>query len=95
MSLPVLYKYYSDIVNVSSGVTVDYFVGGSDKTKPGNVELTSYSIDPKLYIGWAFKVGKTIKLSPTFILEPEFQINPIFNYSYFYYGASVKLKYKL
>jgi len=95
LSLPILYKLYSDIVNVSTGVTFDYFVGWRGLTKLSDVELTSYSIDPKLYVGWAFKVGKTIKLSPKFILEPEIQFNPIFNYGYSYYGAAVKLKYKL
>jgi hypothetical protein len=95
LTLPILYKFYSNIVNVSTGVAFDYFVGWKDLTKLGNVELTSYSIDPKLYVGWVFKVGKTIKLSPKFILEPEIQFNPIFDYGYSYSGASVKLKYKL
>lgn len=95
LSLPILYKFYSNIVNVSTGVSFDYFVGWKDLTKHGNVELTSYSVDPKLYVGWAFKIGKTIKLSPKFILEPEIQFNPIFDYGYSYYGAFIKLKYKL
>jgi hypothetical protein len=95
LSLPIMYKFYSNILNVSTGVSFDYFVGWDDLTKSSNIELTSYSVDPKLYIGWVFKVGKTIKLSPKFILEPEIQFNPIFDYGYSYYGVSVKLKYKL
>lgn len=95
LTLPILYKFYSNIINVSTGVTFDYFVGWKDLTKLGGVELTSYSINPRIYVGWAFKVGKTIKLSPRFILEPEIQFNPIFDYGYSYYGTAVKLKYKL
>jgi len=95
LSIPVLYKFYSNIVNISTGVTLDYFVGWKNLTKQSDFELTSYSIEPKYYVGWVFKVGKSMKLSPKFILEPEIQINPIFDYGYIYYGASVKLKYKL
>ncbi len=95
LSLPISYKFYSNIVNLSTGISFDYFVGWKDLTKFGNVELTSYSVDPKLYVGWIFKVGKTIKLSSKFILEPEIQLNPIFDYGYSYYGAFIKLKYKL
>jgi len=95
LSIPVLYKFYSNIVNISTGVTLDYFVGWKNITKHSNLELTSSRNGSKYFVGWAFKVGKSIKLSPKFILEPEIQINPIFDYGYIYYGASVKLKYKL
>jgi hypothetical protein len=95
LNLPILYKFYSDIVNLSTGITFDYFVGWKDLTKFGSVELSSYSVDPKLYVGWVFKVSKTIMLSPKFILEPEIQFNPIFKYGDSYTGASLKLKYKL
>lgn len=95
LSLPVLYKYYSNIVNISTGLTFDYFVAWKDISKFDNIELTSYTINPKLYVGWAFKVSKTIPLSSKLYLEPEIQFNPIFKYSYSYYGGSVKLKYKL
>lgn len=95
LNLPLLYKFYSKVVNVSTGVTVDYFVGWKDLTKLGSVELRSYSISPKLYVGWTLKVGKAIKLSPRFILEPEIWFNPLFDYEYSYSGVAVKLKYKL
>ena len=95
LSLPILYKFYSNVVNLSTGINLDYFVGWKDITKFGVIEPSSYNINPKLYIGWVFKVGKTIPLSSKFNLEPEVQFNPIFKYSYSYYGASIKLKYKL
>jgi len=95
LSFPILYKFYSNVVNLSTGINLDYFVGWKDLTKFGVTEPTSYNINPKLYVGWVFKVGKTIPLSSKFNLEPEVQFNPIFKYGYSYYGASIKLKYKL
>jgi len=95
LSLPILYKFYSNVVNLSTGISLDYFVGWKDVTKFGVTEPTSYNINPKLYVGWVFKIGKTISLSSKFNLEPEVQFNPIFKYGYSYYGASMKLKYKL
>jgi len=95
LNLPILYKFYSDIVNLSTGITFDYFVGWKDISKFGSIEITGYTVNPKLYIGWAFKVGKTIPLSNKFYLEPEIQFNPIFKYGYSYYGGALKLKYKL
>ena len=95
LSFTIMYKFYSNIVNISTGVTLDYFVGWKDLTKQSNLEITSYSIGRKYFVGWAFKVGKSIKLSPKFILEPEIQINPIFDYGYINSMVSVKLKYKL
>jgi hypothetical protein len=95
LSLPILYKFYSNIVNLSTGLNIDYFVGWNDVTKFGVTEPNSYNINPKLYIGWVFKVGKTIPLSSKFILEPEIHFNPIFQYGYSYYGVAMKLKYKL
>lgn len=95
LTLPILYKFYSNIVNVSTGITFDYFVGWKDLTKFGSTELLSHSINPKFQVGWAFRVSKSIPLSPRFVLEPEIQINPIFSYSISYYGAALKLKYKL
>ena len=95
LSMPVTYKFYSNIVNLSTGLSLDYFVGWKDITKFGVIEHTSYNIDPKFFVGWVLKVGKTIPLSTKFNLEPEIQFNPIFKYGYSYYGAAVKLKYKL
>ena len=95
LNLPIMYKYYSNIVNLSTGISFDYFIGGRDITHLENLEMTSYDINPKLYTGWNFKISKNFNLSPKFILEPEIQFNPIFSYNYSYYGGVIKLKYKL
>ncbi|HEY5592686.1 MAG TPA: hypothetical protein VIK55_16920 [Paludibacter sp.] len=95
LNLPISYKFYSDIVNFTTGISFDYFLGGDNLTEVPNVEFGRYDINPKLYVGWNFKIGKEINLTEKFILEPEIQYNPIFNYGYSFYGATIKLKYKL
>ena len=95
VTIPFLYKFYSDIVNISTGLGFDYFVGWKDITKFGETELTSYNPNPKFYMGWVVKLGKTFPLSNKFYLEPEVMFNPIFKYNYSYYGVSLKLKYNL
>jgi|GEM_PF-1235413 len=95
LNLPIMYKFYSKIVNLSTGISFDYFVGAKDITNFEDIELISYDINPKLYTGWIFKISKNINLTPKFILEPEIQFNPVFNYNYSYYGGAIRLKYKL
>lgn len=95
VTIPLLYKFYSDIVNISTGLGFDYFVGWKDITKFGETELTSYNPNPKFYMGWVVKLGKTFPLSNRLYLEPEVMFNPIFKYNYSYYGVSLKLKYNL
>lgn len=95
LSLPISYKFYSNIVNFTTGISFDAFLGGKYLNQHSNVVMSSYDINPKLYVGWNFKVGKDFDLSQKLVLEPEIQYNPIFNYGYSFYGASIKLKYKL
>lgn len=95
LNLPISYKFYSSIVNLTTGISFDCFLGGKYLTKIPNVELSSYDLDPKLFVGWNFKIGKEIDLTEKFILEPEIQYNPIFEYGYSFYGATIRLKYKL
>lgn len=95
LNLPISYKFYSNIVNLSTGISFDCFIGGKHLTEIPNVELGSYDINPKLYVGWNFKIGKEINLTEKLIFEPEIQYNPIFEYGYSFYGASIRLKYKL
>ncbi|MDD4990618.1 MAG: hypothetical protein PHR83_00165 [Paludibacter sp.] len=94
LNLPVSYKFYSDIVNLSTGISFDCFVGGKYLTTVPTITLGTFDISPKLYVGWNFKIGKEISLAEKLILEPELQYNPVFNYGYSFYGATLKLKYK-
>lgn len=95
LNLPISYKFYSSILNLTTGITFDGFFGGTYLTEIPNVEFGKYDLDPKMYVGWNFKMSKEINITEMFILEPEIQYNPIFNYGYSFYGATIKLKYKL
>jgi hypothetical protein len=95
ISFPVLFKYYSHIVNVSFGPSVDYFFEWHEINPIENLKLTSYNINPHFFFGVIGKISKTIKLSDKFILEPEIRFNPLFkDYSY-YLGLGIALKYRL
>jgi hypothetical protein len=78
LSLPILYKFYSNIVNLSTGLNIDYFVGWNDVTKFGVTEPNSYNINPKLYIGWV-KLGKRFLCHPNLFLNPKFISIRFFN----------------
>jgi len=95
LNLPISYKFYSNIVNLTTGISFDCFLGGKYLKGIPNVEFGTYDIQPKLYVGWNFKIGKEIELTEKLIFEPEIQYNPIFDYGYSFYGATIKLKYKL
>jgi len=95
LNLPISYKFYSNIVNFTTGISFDCFLGGNYLTEIPNVEFGRFDINPKLFVGWNFKIGKEISLTEKFVLEPEIQYNPIFDYGYSFYGATIKLKYKL
>jgi len=95
LSLPVMYKFYSKIVDISTGFNVDYYVGWKDLSSSNSVELTSHSITPRLTFGWNFKISKTIPLYNRFYLEPSVFYNPALYAINSYYGVSLKLKYEL
>lgn len=95
LNLPISYKFYSNIVNFTTGISFDCFLGGDYLTEIPNVQFGKYDLNPKFYVGWNFKLGKAFNLSDKFVLEPELQYNPIFNYGYSFYGAILKLKYRL
>ncbi len=95
LTLPVMYKFHSNIINISTGLSFDYFVGWNDITKFGKTELTSYKLNKLFYTGYVFKLSKNIPLTERFYVEPEIKFNQLFNYNYIFYGISMKLKYML
>lgn len=95
LTMPFLYKFHSDIINVSTGLSIDYFVGWKDITKFGETEVTSYNTNPIFYMGWVLKLSKTFPLSNKLFLEPQIKFNPILKYNFSYYAVSLSLKYAL
>lgn len=94
VSIPVLYKFYSKILNAGIGVTYDYFIGWRQLS--GKSDITSYRTSNDYLIGLLGKISKPIRLSEKLVLEPEvkfnYMIQPLDRY---YVGAGLVVKYLL
>jgi hypothetical protein len=95
LSVPVLYKYYSRIVNVSVGPTFDLYVGWRQKNKSQNINVTSHNVHPDFSFGFMGKISKSFKLNSKIFLEPEVRYNPNFTYENEYVGFGVAAKYMI
>ena len=93
LTVPILYKFHSRIVNISAGPTLDFFVGWNDKTTTPDVEITNFSVDPSFSFGGMLKISKAIKLSDVLYLEPDLRINPIFSSGRIYGGFGIAFSY--
>lgn len=95
ISIPVQYKFYSRLINLSAGPSFDFYLGWEQKNKSAIIVINDYNIDPNFFIGLLAKVSKSISLTDRFILEPEVRFNPIFTSSRTYIGLGIAGKYKL
>ncbi len=93
LSLPILYKFHSKVLNFAVGPTVDYFVGWNQLNGIGQIEIEDYSISPDLSFGAMVKLSKTIKLGEKYSLEPEVRLNPNITYGTVFFGFGVPLKF--
>ena len=66
-TIPVLFKFYSKVVNVSMGVNFDYFMGWKNITTSF---IPATFTSPNYNYGFIGKISKDIALSPKVILEP-------------------------
>lgn len=86
-SIPVLYKYYSRILNVGAGINYDFRFSQSDNR----------TSDAQNRFGLMVKVSKDITLSKGLFLEPEFHFNPFVDDGDWYeawLGFQIGLKYR-
>ncbi|MFZ6663672.1 hypothetical protein [Peijinzhouia sedimentorum] len=95
LSLPILYKFHSRIVNFAVGPTMDYFVGWNQASGNSQVEVADYNISPDLSFGAMLKLSKAIRLGEKASLEPEVRINPNFTYGIAYLGFGIPLKFRI
>lgn len=96
LSLPVLYKFYSSLINFSAGPTFDLYLGSGQFVKvPFPGRLIPYTVDDKFHVGLLGKVSKSIILKKRILLEPEIRYNAIFYQKRSFYGAGLSLKYVL
>lgn len=93
LSLPILYKFYSPVVNVSIGPTVDFFIGWKEKNRRDETHVDTYTAT-SAFFGGMLKVSKEINLSDKLILEPELRLNPVINNNNIY-GGGIAVKYRL
>lgn len=94
ISIPVQYKFYSRIINLSIGPSFDFYLGWKQKNT-ASITVNTYNIDPNFFIGILAKVSKKINLNKRFLLEPELRFNPIFTSKRSYTGFGIAAKYKL
>lgn len=88
LSIPLLYKYYSRIVNVGVGVNFDFLC------KKSNAD---WLLSGKHRVGIMLKLSKDITLYKGLYMEPEFHFNPFWedgeiNHSWI--GLALGLKYR-
>ncbi|EAZ80213.1 porin family protein [Algoriphagus machipongonensis] len=95
ISLPILYKYHTKIVNLAIGPTLEYYVGWNQINGEPEVTVDDHSISPRFGLGMMLKVSRSIPLSSQLSLEPELRFNPILSSGKTFGGLGVALKYEL
>ena len=95
VSIPVLYKFYSSILNLSAGPTFDLYTGWKQGKSTILGRIPRFSVDDKFQIGLLVKVSKIIPITKKLFVEPELRYNPIFYQRRVYYGIGVVAKYAL
>jgi hypothetical protein len=94
ISVPILYKFYSRIVNIAAGPDFDFYTGWKQRFKTGGAVVNSYSVSKNFFLGIQAKISKQIKLTDKCVLEPEFHFIPIVNTDYrSYIGGSINIRY--
>lgn len=95
LTLPILYKYYSRIVNIAAGPSFVFYLGYGAKADNPDVTINDYTRTPTFDIGALIKISKPLNVSDKLILEPEFRVNPLFSSLNTYVGFAIAGKYKL
>lgn len=95
ISLPVMAKYYTKIVDMSVGATLDFYNGYKEITDYPNYGISQWDVSPSFQWGLAAKVSKSFPVGHNFFLEPDLHINPIINFEKLYWGIGLTGKLKL
>lgn len=88
---PVLFKYYSNILNFSAGPTINIF---TVRDKFGPNPLVAESIPKTVTVGYLCKTSKSINIKDKFVLEPEVNIGNRFEFKKPAVGIGASFKYK-
>lgn len=94
MTVPVLYKYYSNIINFSAGPAFDFYLGCKQKDHEFPFQIKYYDVNPNLRVGFLAKVSKFIHLNKQLILEPEIRFGSVQTLNEAALGIGISGKYR-
>ena len=95
LSVPVLYKYYSKMINLSAGPAFDFFAGWKQKQDDFPNLIQSYTVNPKVKVGFLIKASKIIPVNEKFIVEPEIRFGSVQTVEQANVGIGIAGKYRL
>lgn len=91
---PLLAKRNGKIINISSGITLQKYIGYSDINESSNTQIRNYEVKPDWLWGIMTKFGHSISISEKFLIEPEVSANFLFYEQIFIYNLGVCAKYR-
>jgi len=94
LTVPVLYKYYSKRINFSVGPSFDFYLGWKQKEDGSPVQIQSFTVNPKVRIGFLTKVSRSIPVSEKFIIEPELRFGSVQTIDQANVGLGIAGKYR-
>ncbi|MHA4842957.1 porin family protein [Flavitalea antarctica] len=95
LSLPILFKYYSRIVNVSIGPAFNAYLGYSTKNDKSDLLITDYNVNPAISATAIIKLSKTFTLRDNLVLEPEVRYGEYITDESNFAGFGIAMKYKI
>ena len=93
INLPLLYKFYSKVLNFSAGATFDLYTGWKQKRDELPIPVQSFTESPKLKLGFLVKVSKAFSASSRIIVEPEIRFAAIQGFEPNALGVGLAVKY--
>jgi hypothetical protein len=99
LSIPILFKYNSNILNFSFGPSFQYFIGWNrtainyTRTYIVTSSFPKYFFPDKWSMGLLAKISKSINFGNKCIVEPGIFYSPIISYNNNYFGLSVIIKH--
>lgn len=98
LSMPILFRYRTKILNISLGPTLDYFLNWKQTSSNyyipyGENSLPEYFFPDTWSLGLLFKISESIPIGDQCIVEPGIFYSPILSYKNNSFGLSVLVKH--
>lgn len=94
ISVPIMYKYYSRLINVAIGPMLDFYTGWKQKSAESSVQIQSSKVSPTVGIGFLVKVSKPFSLNKHFVIEPEMRFGSYRSFEGANLGLGLSGKYR-